>query len=36
MTLSHDEALLLAFRVQLSAPPAIARQMDNQPDQEGL
>jgi hypothetical protein len=36
MALSHDEALLLAFRVQLGAPPTISRQTANRPDQEGL
>jgi hypothetical protein len=36
MDLSHDEALLLAFRVQLGAPPTISRQTANRPDQEGL
>jgi hypothetical protein len=36
MDLSHDEALLLAFRVQLGAPPTISRQTANRPDEEGL
>jgi len=36
MALSRDEALLLAFRVQLGAPPTISRQTANRPDQEGL
>jgi hypothetical protein len=36
MALSRDEALLLAFRVQLGALPTISRQTANPPDQEGL
>jgi hypothetical protein len=36
MALSQDEALLLAFRVQLGAPSASSRQTSNQPDEEGL
>jgi hypothetical protein len=34
MALSDEEALLLAFRVQLSTSPAISRQAQQQPDQE--
>ena len=36
MALSHDEALLLAFRVELGATPTISRQTANRPGQEGL
>jgi Protein of unknown function (DUF1059) len=38
MALSHDEALLLAFRVQLGAatPPTISRDTAPRPDKEGL
>jgi hypothetical protein len=37
MALSHDEALLLAFRVELGGTAhTIARQTANRPDQEGL
>jgi hypothetical protein len=37
MALSHDEALLLAFRVELGGTaPTISRQTANRPDQEGL
>jgi len=36
MALSHDEALLLAFRVQLSTPSVISRRTNYSPDQEGL
>jgi hypothetical protein len=38
MALSHDEALLLAFRVQLGArtPPTISRDTAPRTDKEGL
>jgi Protein of unknown function (DUF1059) len=36
MTLSYDEALLLAFRVQLGASSTSSLQTSNQPDEEGL
>jgi Protein of unknown function (DUF1059) len=36
MALSYDEALLLAFRVQLGASPTSPRRTSKQPDEEGL
>jgi Protein of unknown function (DUF1059) len=36
MALSYDEALLLAFRVQLGASPTSSRQTSDRPDEEGL
>jgi len=36
MALSYDEALLLAFRVQLGASPTSSLQTSSQPDEEGL
>ena len=36
MALSYDEALLLAFRVQLGASPTSPRRRSKQPDEEGL
>jgi hypothetical protein len=36
MALSHDEALLLAFRVQLATSTTSSRQTSNQPEEEGL